>query len=359
FFVVGLEIKREFLVGELSSRKKASLPVAGALGGMLFPAGIYLLFNANTEGSPGWGIPMATDIAFVIGILALLGSKVPLSIKVFITALAIADDIGAVLVIAIFYTSEISFISLLIGAFFLILLIFSNAVGVRSLLIYLLLGVGLWLAFLKSGIHSTVAGVLLAFAIPASTRINSLKFLSEGRRLLNDFDNAGEEGESTLTNEERLNIVHELENNCEKVMTPLQRFESGLHSWVSFFIMPLFAFANAGVDLSGDILSSLTNFVSLGIIAGLFFGKQLGIFLFSWLSIKFGLAEKPEGVSWKIIYASGILAGVGFTMSLFIANLAFGASGLLDISKAGILAGSLISGITGFLILKTSLKNNE
>lgn len=220
----------------------------------------------------------------------------------------------------------------------------------------MLLGIGLWLAFLKSGIHSTVAGVILAFTIPASTRINSLRFLTEGKKLLEDFDNAGEEGESTLTNEERLNIVQELENNCEEVMTPLQRFESGLHSWVSFFIMPLFAFANAGIDLSGDILSSVTNFVSLGIITGLFFGKQLGIFFFSWLSIKFGLAEKPDGVSWKIIYASGILAGVGFTMSLFIANLAFGESELLNISKAGILTGSLISGIIGFIILKSFLK---
>jgi NhaA family Na+:H+ antiporter len=356
FFVVGLEIKREFLVGELSTRQKASLPVAGALGGMLFPAFLYILFNAGLEGSSGWGIPMATDIAFVIGILALLGSKVPLSIKVFITALAIADDIGAVLIIAIFYTSEISFISLYIGAFFVILLIISNAVGIRSLLIYLLLGIGLWLAFLKSGVHSTVAGVILAFTIPASTRINSLKFLTQGRKLLDDFDKAGEESESTLTNEERSTAVQALEKNCEKIMTPLQRFETGLHPWVSFLIMPLFAFANAGVELGEDIFSSLTNPISIGIIAGLFLGKQLGIFSFSWIAIKFGIADKPEGVSWKKIYSAGILAGIGFTMSLFIANLAFGEIELLNISKVGILTGSLISGIIGFVILKSSLK---
>jgi NhaA family Na+:H+ antiporter len=356
FFVVGLEIKREFLVGELSTPQKASLPVAGALGGMLFPAVIYAFFNAGLQGSAGWGIPMATDIAFVIGILALLGSKVPLSIKIFITALAIADDIGAVLIIAVFYTSDISFISLLIGAFFVILLIISNILGIRSLLIYLLLGIGLWLAFLKSGVHSTVAGVILAFTIPASARINSLKFLTEGRKLLDDFDEAGEESESTLTNEERQTAVQSLEKNCEKVMTPLQRFETGLHPWVSFLIMPLFAFANAGVELGKDIFNSITNPISLGIIAGLFLGKQLGIFSFSWIAIKLGIAEKPEGVSWKKIYAAGILAGIGFTMSLFIANLAFGESELLNISKVGILTGSLISGIIGFIILKSSLK---
>jgi NhaA family Na+:H+ antiporter len=220
----------------------------------------------------------------------------------------------------------------------------------------LLLGIGLWLAFLGSGIHSTVAGVILAFTIPATRRINSLRFLIEGRKLLEDFDKAGKESESTLTNEERLNVVQKLEKNCEKVMTPLQRFETGLHPWVSFFIMPLFAFANAGVDLDGNIFSSMTNFVGLGIISGLFLGKQLGIFFFSWIAIKFGLAEKPEGVSWKIIYAAGILAGVGFTMSLFIANLAFGENELLNISKVGILTGSLISGIIGFFILKSFLK---
>jgi len=356
FFVVGLEIKRELLVGELSNPKKAALPVAGALGGMLFPAVIYLLFNAGAEGSGGWGIPMATDIAFVIGILALLGSKVPLLIKVFITALAIADDIGAVIIIAIFYTQDISSISLLISFIFIILLAAANVLGIRSLLVYIILGTGLWLAFLKSGVHSTVAGVILAFTIPASTRINSSQFLLEGRQLLDNFDKAGEETESTLTNEERLIAVQSIENNCKKVMPPLQRFEKGLHPWVSFLIMPLFAFANAGVEVSKDIFSSIANPISLGIISGLFLGKQIGIFTFSWLAVKFGIASKPEEVGWVKIYSSSILAGVGFTMSLFIANLAFGENELLDISKIGILAGSLISGIIGFAVLKFFLK---
>jgi len=355
FFVVGLEIKREFLVGELSSARKAALPVAGALGGMLFPALLYALFNSGTPGSSGWGIPMATDIAFVIGILALLGPKVPVVLKVFVIALAIADDIGAVLVIAIFYTAEISFLSLLVGAGFILLLIAANILGIKNLLIYTLLGIGLWLAFLFSGVHATVAGVLLAFTIPAAARIDSKKFMEDGEKLLKDFDDAGEEVESTFTNEERLIAAQALEKNCKKVMTPLSRLESGLHPWVSFFIMPLFALANAGVSIGDDFISSLTNPVSIGIITGLFLGKQVGIFVFSWLSVKLKIAAKPEEVSWAKIYAAGILAGIGFTMSLFIANLAFTEAALLDISKVGILSASLISGIAGFIILKKAL----
>lgn len=355
FFVVGLEIKRELLVGELSSVKKSALPIAAALGGMIFPAAIYTLFNTGTDGASGWGIPMATDIAFVVGILALLGNKVPLSLKIFILALAIVDDIGAVLVIAVFYTSEISFISLMIAAGLLVLLVAMNRSGVRNLLIYSLVGVALWLAFLKSGVHTTVAGVLLAFTIPASSRINTKKFSNETEALIKDFDNAGEHGNNVLTNSERLTIVDQIENNCEKILTPLQRFEHGLHPWVSFFIMPIFALANAGVSIGGDFLSSITNFISIGIILGLFLGKQIGIFSFSYLAVKFKLASQPEGVSWKKIYAAAILGGIGFTMSLFIANLAFNSEELLNTAKVGILSGSLISGIIGFIILKSAL----
>ena len=355
FFVVGLEIKRELLVGELSSVKKAALPIAAALGGMIFPAAIYTLFNTGTDGASGWGIPMATDIAFVVGILALLGNKVPLSLKIFILALAIVDDIGAVLVIAVFYTSEISFTSLMIAAGLLVLLVAMNRSGVRNLLIYSLVGVALWLAFLKSGVHTTVAGVLLAFTIPASSRINTKKFSNETEALIKDFDNAGEHGNNVLTNSERLTIVDQIENNCEKILTPLQRFEHGLHPWVSFFIMPIFAIANAGVSIGRDFSSSLTNYVSIGIILGLFIGKQIGIFSFSYLAVKFKLASQPEGVSWKKIYAAAILGGIGFTMSLFIANLAFNSEELLNTAKVGILSGSLISGIVGFIILKSAL----
>jgi Na+:H+ antiporter, NhaA family len=322
---------------------------------MILPAIIYFVFNAGKESVSGWGIPMATDIAFVVGILALLGKRVPLSLKIFILALAIVDDIGAVLVIAIFYTSQISFTSLAIGGVLILLLIFMNKLAVRNLLLYTLVGIALWLAFLKSGVHATVAGVLLAFTIPASARINTKKFSDETNKLVKDFDAAGEHGRNVLTNAERLSIVDDIENNCEKILTPLQRFEHGLHPWVSFLIMPVFALANAGVTLSGDFSASLTHSVSLGIILGLFIGKQLGIFSFSYLAVKFRLASEPEGVTWTKIYAAAILAGIGFTMSLFIANLAFNSEELLNIAKVGILSGSIISGIVGFIILKSAL----
>jgi NhaA family Na+:H+ antiporter len=359
FFVVGLEIKRELLVGELSSVKKAALPIAAALGGMIFPALIYTVFNLGSESASGWGIPMATDIAFVVGILALLGNRVPLALKIFILALAIVDDLGAVLVIAIFYTSNISLTSLMIAGGLIVLLIAMNRLGVRSLLVYTIVGVALWLAFLKSGVHATVAGVLLAFTIPVSSRINTKKFKNETENLLKEFDNAGEHGEDVLTNSERLSIVDQIENNCEKILTPLQRFEHGLHPWVSFFIMPVFALANAGVTIGSGLSSAITNPVSIGIILGLFIGKQIGIFGFSYLAVKLKFALEPEGVSWKKIYAASILAGIGFTMSLFIANLAFNSPELLNISKVGILTGSLLSGIVGFIILKSALSKKQ
>ena len=359
FFVVGLEIKRELLVGELSSVKKASLPIMAALGGMIFPALFYVFFNFGKESISGWGIPMATDIAFAIGILALLGSRVPTGLKVFITALAIADDIGAVLVIAFFYTSNISIVSLAFAGGVLVLLIAANLSGVRNLIVYSVLGIILWLAFLFSGVHATVAGVLLAFTIPASSRIDTAQFLSKGKKLLEDFDHSGEEGPNVLSNEERQGIVQSLEENCEKIMTPLQRFEHKLHPLVSFFIMPVFAFANAGVIISGDFVSELINPVSFGIATGLFIGKQLGISMFTWLSVKLKIASLPFGVNWKQIYSAGILAGIGFTMSLFIANLAFTSEELLTISKVGILTASLLSGLIGFFALKGSLVEKE
>jgi NhaA family Na+:H+ antiporter len=354
FFIVGLEIKREFLVGELSTFKKASLPVAAALGGMLFPAGIYLFFNAAGIGASGWGIPMATDIAFVIGIMAILGSKIPVALKVFVTALAIADDIGAVLVIAVFYTAEISFVSLAVAAGFFIMLVIVNLLGVRNLLVYSILGIGLWLAFLKSGVHATVAGVLLAFTIPSTARMNTREFVETNSKLLKDFSEAGGEGTDVLTNEKRQTYVHEIESNSARILAPLQRFEHGLTPWVSFFIMPLFALANAGVNLSEGIIESLINPISTGIITGLFIGKQFGIFLFSWIAIRLRISSKPADVDWKKLYGAGILAGIGFTMSLFITNLAFSNDQLIDIAKTGILIASLISGITGYLILNSS-----
>ena len=357
FFTVGLEIKRELLVGELSTIEKASLPIAGAIGGMVVPAFLYIIFNIGQEGANGWGIPMATDIAFVVGIMALLGPRIPLTLKIFVLALAIADDIGAVMVIAIFYTAEISVTALIIAGIVFIILALLNKLGTKSLIPYTLLGIILWLAFLKSGVHATIAGILLAFTIPASSRYNTQKFSDKVKDLINKFDSIGDHGENVLSNQERQTGVLAIEESCEKVLTPLQRFEHGLHPWVAFLIIPVFALANAGVTLAGlDILAALFSQVSLGIIIGLFIGKQIGIFAFSFIAVKMKFASLPEGINWKNLYGAGILAGIGFTMSLFIAGLAFDNPDMLDISKIGVLSGSWLSGIVGFMFLKTSSK---
>ena len=355
FFTVGLEIKRELLVGELSSLQKASLPIAGAIGGMILPALFYTIFNFGKTGAGGWGIPMATDIAFVVGIMALLGHRIPLTLKIFVLALAIADDIGAVLVIAIFYTAEISTTALIIAAIGLILLIILNKLGTKNLIAYTILGIILWLAFLKSGVHATIAGVLLAFTIPATSRYDTEKFSMKIKELIGKFDSFGKHRNDVLGDQERQTSVIAIEESCENVLTPLQRFEHGLHPWVSFFIIPVFALANAGVTLVDlDILEALFSPISLGIVVGLFIGKQAGIFAFSFIAVKLKLASLPEGVNWKNLYGAGILAGIGFTMSLFIAGLAFADPALLDLSKIGVLTGSLLSGIVGYLYLKTS-----
>lgn len=351
FFVVGLEIKREILIGELASLKKSMLPVAAALGGMVAPALLYLIFNAGTEGAPGWGIPMATDIAFSLGVLALLGSRVPFPIKVFLTAFAIVDDIGAVLVIAFFYTADLAVDYLVWGAGFMALLMIANAAGVRRALVYGLLGTCLWFVFLKSGVHATIAGVLLAMTIPARTRINAHDFLDRARSVLDAFDRADDKPSETIDSDQQ-SAIDTLEEACEQIETPMQRFEHTLHPWVTFFIMPVFALANAGVVLEGDIGSALGHPTTLGIIIGLFFGKQIGVTLFAWLAVKVGWALLPTSVSWKQIYGVALLGGIGFTMSLFVAGLAFGEGVLLAASKVGILAASLLSGIVGYIVLR-------
>lgn len=352
FLVIGLEIKREVLVGELSSVRRAALPIAAALGGATVPAGIYAALNAGTAGSAGWGVPMATDIAFSLGILALLGARVPLALKVFLTALAIVDDLIAVVVIALFYAEEIRWVNLAIGAGFMAALVAANLAKVRRPLLYALLGICLWLAFLHSGIHATVAGVLLAMTIPSRSRIDTEEFLNQSRDILNHFERAGEERRESIHNEERKASLMTLETATERVETPLQRMEHALHPWVVFAIVPLFALANAGVSLGGDLSARLIDPVSLGVVAGLLLGKQLGITLFAWLAVKSGLAEVPSGIAWRQIYGVGWLAGIGFTMSLFIADLAFRDDPLLDVAKLGILTASLIAGIVGLIILR-------
>jgi NhaA family Na+:H+ antiporter len=352
FLVVGLEIKREVLVGELSSVRGAALPIAAAVGGAVVPAAIYFAFNAGTEGSAGWGIPMATDIAFALGVLALLGQRVPVTLKVFVTALAIVDDIIAVLVIAFFYTSDISWGALGVGAAFLAALVVANLLGVGRTLVYAVLGIGLWLAFLLSGVHATIAGVLLAFTVPAISFINPGAFLERSRYILDRFEKAGEKGENVLTNEERQAALHALNHAAYKLEPPLHELEHTLHPWVVFAIMPLFALANAGVPLGGGIVEALTSPVALGIVAGLVLGKQLGVTLFAWLAVQSGLSELPGGIGWRHIYGAGWLAGIGFTMSLFISDLAFPDGSLVEVAKLGILIASLIAGVVGWTILR-------
>lgn len=349
FFVVGLEIKRELLVGELSSFRQAILPVAAAIGGMAMPAFAFILLNRNSPGVVGWGIPMATDIAFALGILALLGRRAPTSLKVFLTALAIVDDIGAVLVIALFYTGEIAWGWLAIAAGILFLLIVANRLGVRHLLVYGILGIGLWVAFLKSGVHATIAGVLLATTIPSKARIDVQGFITHCFAILNDLERANAEQRDNIETQQA--TFQALETMMQHAETPLQRLEHALHPWVAYFIMPIFALANAGVTLGNGMSSAFTHPVGLGIAAGLVLGKQLGITLSVWLIVKSKLANLPGGVTWRQIYGASWLAGIGFTMSLFIAGLAFGDTSLLSVAKVGILMASLIAAGGGLAIL--------
>jgi NhaA family Na+:H+ antiporter len=352
FFVVGLEIKREVMVGELATPRVAILPIVAAVGGMVIPAGFFLLFNPSGPAQAGWGIPMATDIAFALGILSLLGKRVPLSLKIFLTAVAIVDDLGAVLVIALFYTSEIVWASLLIGVIFLIILIVMNRLGVRSPIVYAILGIGLWVAFLKSGIHATIAGVLLAMTIPVRTRTNTEGFISNASFFLEEFRRHGETGESVLTSANQRAAIQAIEVAAEHAQTPLQRLEHILHPWVGYFIMPIFALANAGIAFESNFLSAFAQPVTLGIMAGLILGKQIGVFSASYIAVKSGWSDLPSGMTWLRLYGLSWLGGIGFTMSLFIASLAFGESDYLAMAKVGILVASLISGIVGAVILR-------
>lgn len=352
FFVVGLEIKRELVVGELSSIRQATLPMIAAVGGMVVPALIYTAFNFNSEGSVGWGIPMATDIAFALGVLAVLGSRVPLALKAFLVAVAIFDDIGAVLVIALFYTDQISILSLLIGMGLFGLLVAFNRVGIRHPLPYVIVGFFLWFAFLQSGVHATIAGILLASTIPARLNTGADEFLESGREILDEYKRAGNVGEAGPVQQGQQVALQRMEEAITQVWTPLQRLEHTLHPWIAFGIVPLFALSNAGVTLGSDFTAHLFDPVSTGIILGLVVGKQVGITLAAWLAVKLDWGALPEGVTWPQMYAVGWLAGIGFTMSLFISGLAFGASDLLDVSKIGILTGSIISGLVGYILVR-------
>jgi len=345
FFVLGLEIKREVTAGELASVKKAALPIAAAVGGMVVPALIYAAFNAsNPIAMQGWAIPVATDIAFTLGILTVLGGRIPLSLKIFFTAMAIADDVGGILVIALFYTSEINVAALFVAALFFAGLLLLNRWRVFSPLPYSLLGIGLWLAFLSSGVHPTLAGVLLAVTIPTRSPPNVKRLMAQTDTVLNRY----EYGETEAREQA---LVRALKTVLDRMEPPAQRLEHELQPWVAYLILPIFALANAGVPLGGADGLALLNPVSMGIIFGLVLGKPIGVAFFAWLAARTGIAEKPLDISWKQFISASALAGIGFTISIFIAQAAFQDPRLLSNAKIGILAGSIIAAGIGFGLL--------
>jgi NhaA family Na+:H+ antiporter len=354
FFVVGLEIKRELVLGRLSSVRRAALPGMAALGGMVVPAAAYALLNAGGDGSAGWGIPMATDIAFALGVLALLGSRVPVGLKVFLTALAIVDDLGAVLVIAVFYTHEIRWSALGIAALFLGLIALANLVGVRRWEPYVPLALGVWVGVLASGVHATVAGILVAMLVPVRARRDPEAFLATAEARVAELRQAQLTRESMLERRAQLDAILDLHQAAGDMRPPGLMLEESLHPLVALLILPLFALWNAGVVLGGGG-GLLESRVSLGILLGLVLGKQLGILLFAWIAVRVGWAALPEDVTWSHVYGGACLAGIGFTMSLFVSELAFGPGSLLDQSKLGILLASLVAAVWGFLFLRVRL----
>ena len=351
FLLVGLEIKRELLAGELSSVRQAALPIACAIGGMVVPAAIYLMFNFGGSGSHGWGIPMATDIAFALGTLNLIAPRAPIGAKVLLTALAIVDDMGAVLVIAIFYSHAIVWSALAGAAMMLLVLIGLNVIRIRHLWPYLLGGVVLWYFVHASGVHATVAGVALAFTIPTRARINAMEFSQEARSLLDEFDRTETGDFLVLTSKGQQETLFSLERASEAVTAPILRLEHALHNFSAFVVMPLFAFANAGVKID---LSLQHTEIGLGVLIGLMFGKPLGIIAAAVIAVKSRIASLPRNVNWTSLFGYACLAGIGFTMSLFIATLAFDDAELVDAAKRGIIAGSLVAGVAGAVLLKMS-----
>jgi Na+:H+ antiporter, NhaA family len=349
FLLVGLEIKRELLAGELSSPRQAALPIACAIGGMVVPALIYLVFNLRGVGVHGWGIPMATDIAFALGALNLIAPRAPIGGKVLLTALAIVDDMGAVLVISLFYSEAITWSALAGAGVTLLILIGFNLMGIRRLWPYLVVGGVLWCFVHGSGVHATVAGVALAFTIPARSRINALEFSAKARSLLDRFDRTETGDFLVLTSKGQQEAVFALERASGSVTEPIVRLEHALHNFSAFVVMPLFAFANAGVkiDLSGQHAE-----IGLGILSGLMFGKPIGIMMFAFIAVKTRIAKLPRAVDWRSLLGYACLAGIGFTMSLFIAMLAFEDPVLVDAAKRGVILGSVLAGIAGAVLLK-------
>lgn len=353
FFVVGLELKRELLVGELASLRNAILPIVAAIGGMVVPALIYVAINHEGDAALGWGIPMATDIAFAIGALALLASRVPKALITFLVALAIVDDLGAVVVIALFYTDQIVWQAIYIAAGILAILIAFSLSGIRQPLPYFILGILLWFALLKSGVHATLAGVLTAFTIPARPKYDPVRFSEQVKKLMVRFDASHKPGQDIMTNTELRAVVQTLENGVHKVETPLQRLEHSMHMPVAFFVIPVFAFINAGIPMDfASMGDTLSHPVTLGVMFGLVLGKFIGIAGACWIALKLGFGQLPAQTSFSQIAGVSLLAGIGFTMSIFIADLGFaGQPEYLLMAKTGILVASLVAGVGGYIWL--------
>ncbi|MCM1032948.1 MAG: Na+/H+ antiporter NhaA [Odoribacter sp.] len=364
FFSIGLEIKREILVGELSSFRQALLPIMGAIGGMLAPVTIFWLMSKGTDYSGGAAIPMATDIAFSLGVLAMLGSRVPLSLKIFLTTLAVVDDIGGIIVIATCYSTHIEWVLLAIAFVLLGVLALGGVMMIQSKMFYFIIGGIVWFLFLNSGIHPTIAGVLVAFCVPAKPVFDPARYIKRIRKAMSHFKAEAAESEilteRTILNKDQLNWLKEVESASDKVISPLQDLEDTLHPIVNYFIIPLFAFANAGIFLLNTEPISAIEGISLAIISGLVIGKFVGIFIFSWLTVKLRLAPMPAHSNWSMMASIAMLGGIGFTVSLFIATLSFAGGSaheidLLNHAKLGIVLGSLISGIIGFIWLHFTL----
>ena len=361
FFSIGLEIKREILVGELSSFKQALLPIVAAIGGMVVPVVIFMVMSHGTDYAGGAAIPMATDLAFSLGVLAMLGKRVPLSLKIFLTTLAVVDDIGGIVVIAAFYSTHIEVMLLVYAAALPGVLLLGSALRIKSKIFYITVGGIVWFLFLNSGIHPTIAGVLVAFCVPATPVFAPKKYIKKIRRAIGHFRDQDDEllSKKSILSHEQMNWLKQVESASDKVISPLQDLEDSLHPIVNFFIVPVFAFANAGILLLGMDPLSVFDGVSLAVILGLVVGKFLGILGFSWITVKLGLAPMPAHADWHMMASIAMLGGIGFTVSLFIATLSFGAdpsaASLLSHAKLGIVVGSLVSGIGGFVWLHKTL----
>lgn len=355
FFVVGLELKREFVAGELADIRKSLLPIGAAIGGMIMPAVIYILLNPVGEMSNGWGIPMATDIAFALAVLYLLGNRVPSSLKVFLTALAIVDDLGAVVVIALFYSTSISFFHLGIGLACAFVMFLGNKIGIRSFIFYALLGVfGIWPFFLLSGVHATIAAVIAAFLIPCDVKIRESVYINKIQRFLTKISGEKIDDDVAILTDEQLGLLEKVRKDTNDAIPPLQRLESSLHPFVTYVILPIFAFANAGVSLDFDLSQLFNTNVTLGVSLGLFVGKVIGIVGFTLLMIKLRITPKPIGMTFYNLLGIGLLGAIGFTMSMFVTSLAFSHPEYVVQAKVGIFIASIVGGLVGYMVLARS-----